>query len=151
MSRGLTPKRARFVEEYLRDVNATQAALRAGYAESGARTEGARLLANADIQEAIAVAQAERSRRTRIDADDVLRILYDEARGIGPDTASSARIRAAELLGKNLGMFVDRLRVEGALTFDDLIDRQDRWMRSNGKTEAEIEAFWRDDAGPGGE
>ena len=48
-------------------------------------------------------------------------------------------------------MFVDRLRVEGALTFDDLIDRQDRWMRSNGKTEAEIEAFWRDDAGPGGE
>ncbi len=45
----LTDKQQRFVTEYLVDQNATQAAIRAGYAKSGARTEGARLLANADI------------------------------------------------------------------------------------------------------
>ena len=141
----LTLKQARFCEEYLIDLNATQAAIRAGYAAKSANTDGPRMLVNAGIQARIAELQAERSRRTDIRADDVLRTLYDEARGIGPDTTSSARIRAAELLGKNLGMFVDRLRIEGAWTFDDLIDRQDRWMRENGKTEAEIEAFWRDE------
>lgn len=46
----LTDKRTRFIDEYLLDCNATQAALRAGYAASGARQEGSRLLANADIR-----------------------------------------------------------------------------------------------------
>lgn len=53
----MTPKQHRFVEEYLIDLNATQAAIRAGYAESGARTEGARLLADANIGDAIAAAR----------------------------------------------------------------------------------------------
>ena len=50
---GLSPKRARFVMEYLVDFNATQAAIRAGYSERGARTQGARLLANDDIAKAV--------------------------------------------------------------------------------------------------
>jgi phage terminase small subunit len=49
----MTPKRERFIEEYLVDLNATQAALRAGYAASGAQQEGARLLANPEIAAAI--------------------------------------------------------------------------------------------------
>jgi phage terminase small subunit len=69
----LTAKQAEFVQQYLVDLNATQAAIRAGYAESGARTEGARLLANADIADAIAEAQAERLSRVRIDQDYVLK------------------------------------------------------------------------------
>jgi hypothetical protein len=48
-NRTLTPKQARFVAEYLIDLNASQAAIRAGYSKTGARTEGSRLLANADI------------------------------------------------------------------------------------------------------
>ena len=71
----MTPKQTRFVEEYLLDLNATQAAIRAGYAESGARTEGARLLANADISAAIDKAMAQRSMRTNITQDQVLREL----------------------------------------------------------------------------
>jgi len=43
----LTPKRQRFVDEYLIDMNGTKAAIRAGFAESGARIEATRLLANA--------------------------------------------------------------------------------------------------------
>ena len=75
----LTAKQARFVEEYLLDLNATQAAIRAGYAESGASVEGARLLANAKIGEAVAAGLKARSERTQIDADWVLKRLADEA------------------------------------------------------------------------
>lgn len=71
----MTPKQQRFVEEYLIDLNATQAAIRAGYAASGARTEGARLLADADIAAAVDQAMAERSMRTNITQDRVLREL----------------------------------------------------------------------------
>ena len=63
----LTPKQARFVEEYLVDLNATQAAIRAGYSESTARAIGHENLTKPDIQEAIAEA-----RGTEITADRVL-------------------------------------------------------------------------------
>ena len=111
MSRGLTPKQARFAEEFVLDLNATQAAIRAGYAESGARTEGARLLAKANIQARIAEFQAERSRRTDIKADDVLCRLVREADAGDLAEPNSARIRAIELLGKHVGMFVDRKQI----------------------------------------
>ena len=77
----LTPKRAAFCREYLRDLCATQAALRAGFAEAGARTEGARLLANADIQAEVSRLMAERSARVEVSADDVVRELLRIARG----------------------------------------------------------------------
>lgn len=68
----LTDKRRRFVEEYLVDLNATQAAVRSGYSERTANEQGARLLANASVAEAIAAAQAKRSVRTQITADRAL-------------------------------------------------------------------------------
>lgn len=69
----LPPKRQRFVEEYLKDLNATQAAIRAGYAESGAGTEGERLLKNADVKAAVEAALAARSDRVQVTVDEVLR------------------------------------------------------------------------------
>lgn len=74
----MTPKQERFVQEYLIDLNATQAAIRAGYAESGARQEGARLLSNADIVDAIATLKAKRAEETAIDARWVLKRLAAE-------------------------------------------------------------------------
>ena len=71
----LTAKQARFVSEYLIDLNATQAAIRAGYAKSGAGVEGVRLLANAKVAEAIALGRAKQERRAEIKADDVIREL----------------------------------------------------------------------------
>jgi phage terminase small subunit len=68
----LTPRQATFVEEYLKDLNATQAAIRAGYAERTANREGSRLLSNVDIAATIAEGQAKRSARTKITADRVL-------------------------------------------------------------------------------
>ena len=68
----MTPKQARFVKEYLIDLNATQAAIRAGYAPANANVEGSRLLANANIRDAIASAQAARCQRLEITADRVV-------------------------------------------------------------------------------
>ncbi|QOF94236.1 terminase small subunit [Novacetimonas hansenii] len=71
----LTPKQARFVEEYLVDLNATQAAIRAGYSKKTAVQIGHENLTKPDIQAAIAEAQLERSKRTEITQDRVLQEL----------------------------------------------------------------------------
>lgn len=68
----LTDRQQRFVEEYLCDLNATQAAIRAGFSPATASEQGARLLANVNVRAAIDRAKAERSRRTGIHADLVL-------------------------------------------------------------------------------
>lgn len=73
----MTPKQQRFVEEYLVDLNASAAARRAGY-RGDPNTIGPRLLANVGVGAAIAAAQQERSERTKIDADWVLRTLAAE-------------------------------------------------------------------------
>lgn len=65
-------KRDVFVEEYLIDLNATQAAIRAGYSVKTANEQGARLLANVSVQTKIAKAMAERSKRTGINQDRVV-------------------------------------------------------------------------------
>ena len=71
----LNEKRARFIKEFLVDLNASQAAVRAGYSPKTARQQGSRLLSDADIQEAVAAAQKARSERTKITADRVVREL----------------------------------------------------------------------------
>lgn len=71
----LTPKQARFVDEYLIDLNATQAATRAGYSAATAGQIGHELLKKPEIEKALAEAQAARAERTRITADTVLREL----------------------------------------------------------------------------
>lgn len=75
----LTPKKARFVDEYLVDLNATQAAIRAGYSAKTAYSSGQRLLKDVGIQAALSKAQSSRSERTKIDADWVLTRLAEEA------------------------------------------------------------------------
>lgn len=68
----MTPKQQRFVEEYLVDLNATKAAIRAGYSEATAYSIGNENLSKPEIAEAIAAAAAARSQRTAINADYVL-------------------------------------------------------------------------------
>lgn len=70
--KALTPKQRRFVEEYLVDLNATQAAIRAGYSAKDADVQGPRLLGKVGIAEAIKAGQAARSERTQITQDRVL-------------------------------------------------------------------------------
>lgn len=72
MARKLTDRQQRFVDEYLIDLNATQAAIRAGYSVKTANEQGSRLLANVSVQTAIAEKMADRSRRTGVNQDRVV-------------------------------------------------------------------------------
>ena len=135
----LTPKQRRFVEEYVVDLNATQAAIRARYSERTAQEQGSRLLSKAMVQTAVADAMAERSRRTKITADYVLAGLQEIAERtmqrvpvldrLGNETGqwtfkAGAATRAFELMGKHLGMFVDRHEHSGpggVLPKDDIV------------------------------
>ncbi|MEQ1105234.1 terminase small subunit [Acinetobacter ursingii] len=125
----LTAKQARFVEEYLIDLNATQAAIRAGYSEKTAQEQGSRLLSNVMVSQAIAEAQNKRSERTEITQDYVLenikkvvdRCMQAEAvekAFTQTDDGDFAQIYAfkeqgalkgLELLGKHLGMFKEKV------------------------------------------
>ena len=71
----LTEKQRRFCDEYLIDLNATQAAIRAGYSAKTACEQGARLLANVKVQGTIAEHMAERSKRTGVNQDRIVREL----------------------------------------------------------------------------
>lgn len=75
----MTPKQQRFVEEYLRDLNATQAAIRAGYSSRRADQQALENMRKPEIATAIAAAMGERAKRTQIDADWVLKRLTSEA------------------------------------------------------------------------
>jgi|EndMetStandDraft_5_1072996.scaffolds.fasta_scaffold07512_2 phage terminase small subunit len=71
----LTRRQQKFIEEYLVDLNGTQAAIRAGYAESGAATEAYRLLRNAEIAAAIDATMAASPGVTRTRIIDELALI----------------------------------------------------------------------------
>ena len=106
----LTDKQKRFVAEYLVDLNATQAAIRAGYSKKTADRIGPELLGKTCVSEAIQVAMRDREKRTEITQDRVLNELGKVAFAKAADYTDatlkySNKIRALELIGKHLGMF----------------------------------------------
>ena len=105
----LTPKQQRFVDEYLIDLNATQAAIRAGYSPKTAEQQGFQLLKKTSVSEAIEQAQQERQKRTMVTQDDVIRGLLTEAEWQGEGSSHSARVSAWAHLGKHLNMFTDKI------------------------------------------
>ena len=129
----LTDKQTAFVREYLVDLNATQAAIRAGYSERTASRIGPQLLGKTCVREAIEKAQAKRARRVEVTQDYVLanlvevvertmqrapvldrkgeQVTDEEGRAVWTFDAKGAN-RALELLGKHLGIFADRVRAE---------------------------------------
>ena len=92
----LTPKQAAFVAEYLVDLNATQAAIRAGYSERTAGSQGERLLKKVEVQIALAEAQQKRAERTEITADNVLaeiaKVAFSDVRKIFDSNGGLVRI-----------------------------------------------------------
>ena len=115
----LNPRQQRFVEEYLTDLCASQAAVRAGYSEKTAKQIGSRLLTYVDVQAAIEMGKAELSERAGITQEWVVDRLRDvhaasmEARPVldkngeekGFSFNPAAANRSLELLGKHTGMF----------------------------------------------
>lgn len=118
----LTPKQQTFVDEYLVDLNATQAAIRAGYSKKTARSQGERMLTNVDVAAAIQKGFQERSERTQITAEKVLLELAVIAFADLQQLADmggriSDKLKALELIGKHLGMFTEK--VENKVTGPD--------------------------------
>lgn len=115
MSRGrpaqteLNDRQKAFVLSYVVLGNAAEAAKEAGYNEGVARTTGPRLLRNAMVRAAIDAEYANRSQEVGITVDGVLKDLKDLAQEAKKCKQLSAAIRATELIGKHLGMFVDRV------------------------------------------
>jgi phage terminase small subunit len=114
----MTPRQTRFVAEYLVDLNATQAAIRAGYSEKTAGAAGGRLLQNVTIREQIKAGQAMAVERATMDADAIVAALEDVYhRSVEMDTAPALGVatRSLELLGKRHAMFTDRQVVDATI------------------------------------
>ncbi len=105
----LSTKQQRFCQEYLVDLNATQAAVRAGYSAKTATPSASRLLTNVKVSTQIQKLKSEREIRTRITTDDVATGGLSDVAKDGK--SRSARVRSLELLGKHLGMFTEKLQV----------------------------------------
>ena len=108
----LTDKQTAFVREYLVDLNATQAAIRAGYSERTAYSVGQRLLKNVEIQRAVAAAQAKRARRVEIKAEDVLRGVIEVTTQARDSGDLKTALKGYELQGKHLGMWTEKVKQE---------------------------------------
>ncbi len=149
----MTKKQKRFVEEYLIDLNATQAAIRAGYSPDTAGSIGNENLKKPEICACVEKAMAERSKRTGVCADRVVQELakiaflnlrdvidpktaavredasdedtaalqsikvkksYSETgESIEREAKAADKLKALELLGRHLGMWNDKLDVNG--------------------------------------
>lgn len=104
----LNPRQQRFVAEYLVDLNATQAAIRAGYSKRTARSVGSENLAKPDIAAALAEAMTEKVETIEISSDLVLQGLLTEAQRTGEGTSHGARVAAWRALGEYLKLFVQK-------------------------------------------
>ena len=104
----LTEKQKRFGEEYLIDLNATQAAARAGYKNPEI---GRQLITKNNVSEYLNSLMKKRSENTGVTAEKVVKELESIA-FIETEITGKEKIKALELLGKHLGMFKDKLELE---------------------------------------
>ena len=119
----LTDKQAKFVDEYLIDLNATQACIRAGYSAKTADRIGPELLGKTCVAEAVKAAMEKRSKRVQRTANDVMRdlaairadamqIVHDkDGNAVMLDKPSA--IKTLELEGKHLAMWTDKQQLSG--------------------------------------
>lgn len=135
----MNDRQKRFVTEYLIDLNATQAAIRAGYSEKTARSQGQRLLTKVDIQKAILKLQDEiqdeniasakdveeflsKSMNGEID-EEVLLVLGERYVRTRKEMSARDRIKAAELLGKRYALFTDKVDLQSG----DIVIKVGEW------------------------
>lgn len=133
----LTDKQKRFANEYLVDLNAKKAAIRAGYSEKTAEQMGYQLLQKTSVLEFISNRQKAIESRTEITQDKVIAELakigfadatdftVEGAPLIDTNFKASTKVKALELLGKHLGIFTDKVEIS----------------KSTGETIADIEAY----------
>jgi len=151
----LNEKQKTFCEEYLIDLNATQAAQRAGYSKDTAYSQGQRLLKHVDIRAYIQQKMKERSANTLVDATFVVEKLKEvadrcmqatpvmvfnpidkcmeqktdeEGQGVWEFDSNGAN-RALELMGKHVAMFTDKKEINANVTTDQVFKIGDQEIK----------------------
>ena len=143
----MTEKQKRFCDEYLIDLNATQAAIRAGYSKKTARAIANENLTKPYINEYIKKRMAEKEAELIADQDEVLRYLTSvlrgesqsteiviegtgdgcsEARTMTKEPSEKDRLKAAELLGKRYGLYTDKVETDIDMELNITVDYGDR-------------------------
>ncbi len=132
MATRMTAKQKRFCDEYLIDLNATQAAIRAGYSKKAARQVGNENMSKPYIKNYIEERMQEKEDSLIAKQDEVLKYLTSVMRGESKSSVLAMagdgvqeviqkppdereRTKAAELLGKRYRLFTEKVEVEGAI------------------------------------
>ena len=139
----MTEKQKRFCDEYLIDLNATQAAIRAGYSKKTAKVIANENLTKPNIKEYIAERMAEKEKELIADQDEVLKYLTSvlrgeslsteivvegigegcsEARTMDKTPSEKDKLKAAELLGKRYGLYTDKVETDIDMELNISID-----------------------------
>ena len=137
----MTEKQKRFCDEYLIDLNATQAAIRAGYSEKYANTNASKLLQITTIKDFISKRMAKKESELIASQDEVLRYLTAVLRGEEKDEKLSVnamgelerlevrqqamQMKAAELLAKRYGLLVEKVDAEVDMELNVKVDYGD--------------------------
>ena len=119
----LTEKERIFADEYIKTTNATQSAIKAGYAENSASVTGSKMLRKPKVRQYIDAVMNERSKNTIATADEVLEYLTkvmngEEKDAFGLDASIADRTKAAELLGKRHMLFTEKVKLDAEIEID---------------------------------
>lgn len=119
----LTDKHKRFADEFLIDMNATAAYLRAGYkcTEDAARVSASKLLTNPNIQEYIKLKQVKLEEKTEMTVEWILmqyKKIIENNIQIDPNIAKGA----LDSVAKHRGMFTEKIKIEGTLSVEKLLE-----------------------------
>lgn len=146
MADKMTAKQRRFCEEYLIDLNATQAAIRAGYSKKNAQNIASENLAKPIMRKYIDAKMAKKDSELIAKQDEVLRYLTSvlrgesvgteivvegtgdgcsEARTMQKEPSEKDRLKAAELLGKRYGLFTDKVDINADAELTITVDYGD--------------------------
>lgn len=121
----LTDKQKRFCEEYMIDLNATQASIRAGYSIDTANVQGAQNLSKLSIQEYISELQRNKSEELNITFNDIAKGVYSIA--INEEARDNDKLKAYDQLSKMFGHYekdnkqkqpINNINLKDAISFD---------------------------------
>ncbi len=108
----LSPRRERFCQEYIKDLNGTQAAIRAGYSPKTARVKASQLLVVPEVQDRVAELKAGVADRNEISVDEIVANLRESRRLAHEHKQVSAAVQAEAYVAKVTGLWTDRFKDE---------------------------------------
>jgi len=122
---GLTLKQQRFVHEYLKDQNGTQAAIRTGYSEKTAKQQGSRLLTDPRVLAAVQAGQKKVARKAEVTVETLMAELEQARKLALKEKQVSAAVTATMGKGKLAGLLVEKRQHSGAVGTYNLKDLSD--------------------------